>query len=74
MSEIKRCPICKRNKNQAIQEQSAKKEHCRVAGCVFSKQIIEAIQKKIIPAIVKKPTKNIVVIKKETKTIKINKK
>lgn len=74
MSEIKRCPICKRVKNQAILEQVTKKEHCGIAGCVFLNEIVDAIKKKIIPTIVKKPIKNISVIKKASINVKINKK
>ena len=40
MAEIKRCPICKRSKNKAIQEQSAQRVGCGVAGCVFAREII----------------------------------
>ena len=74
MSEIRRCPICKRVKNQAIQEQVLKKEHCGVAGCVFLNEIVDAIKKKIIPTIVKKTVMNISVIKKTPINVKINKK
>jgi len=65
MSEIKRCPICKRNKTRAVAEQSAQKEACGVNGCVFSKEIRDAIQSKKIPQIIKKQAKQIHIIKKE---------
>jgi ribosomal protein L40E len=46
MSKIKRCPICKRSKNEAIKEQLSQFSNCGVDGCVFASEINEAINKK----------------------------
>jgi len=56
MSEIKRCPSCKRNKNKAISEQVSKGEPCDVprGNCVFAREIAKAIEEKTKIRIVKK--------------------
>ena len=64
MSEIKRCPICKRSKNKAIQEQSSQRVPCGVAGCVFSREIAKAIEEKTKIKVIKKEPKKIRVVKK----------
>jgi len=64
MSEIKRCPICKRSKNKAIQEQSALRVGCGIAGCVFAREIKKAIEDKTKIKVVKNEPKKIRVIKK----------
>jgi phosphatidylserine/phosphatidylglycerophosphate/cardiolipin synthase-like enzyme len=64
MAEIKRCPICKRSKTKAIQEQASQKAICEVRGCVFSKEIRDAIQAKKISQIIKKTPKPIHIIRK----------
>lgn len=59
MSEIKRCPTCKRSKRKAIKEQIADGEGCTVnpQDCYFSDDIKIALEKK----------NNINIIKKEKK-------
>ena len=64
MAEIKRCPICKRSKSKAIQEQSMQRVGCGVAGCVFAREITTAIEEKPKIVIVPKVTKKIRVVKK----------
>jgi hypothetical protein len=64
MSEIKRCPICKRSKSKAIQEQSAQRAGCGIAGCVFSREITRAIEEKTKITVIKKEPKKIRIIKK----------
>ena len=64
MSEIKRCPICKRSKNKAIQEQSAQRVACGITGCAFAREIAKAIEKPNLK-IVKKEPKKIRVVKKQ---------
>jgi hypothetical protein len=64
MAEIKRCPICRRNKNKAIQEQSAQRVPCGVTGCVFAREIAKAIEEKTKIKVIKKEPKKIRVIKK----------
>lgn len=64
MSEIKRCPICKRSKNKAIQEQAEQRVGCEVAGCVFAREIAKAIEEKTKIKVIKKEPKKIRVVKK----------
>ncbi|MDR0602974.1 MAG: hypothetical protein LBG80_01555 [Bacteroidales bacterium] len=64
MAEIKRCPICKRNKNKAIQEQSSQRAGCGVRGCVFEQEIQRAITEKAKIRAIKKPKPTIRIIKK----------
>lgn len=64
MREIKRCPICRRSKNKAIQEQTARREVCGVAGCVFEQEILNAIEKKPKFKVIKKEPKKFRIIKK----------
>lgn len=64
MSEIKRCPICKRSKNKAIQEQTAQRIGCGITGCVFAREITKAIEEKTKIKVVKKEPKKIRIIKK----------
>lgn len=64
MSEIKRCSICKRNKNKAIKEQSELRIGCGVLGCVFNCEITRAIEEKSKIRVVKKEPIKIRVIKK----------
>lgn len=64
MSQIKRCPICKRSKNRAIQEQASQRTACGVVGCVFAREITKAIEEKNKIKVIKKEPKKIRVIKK----------
>lgn len=64
MSEIKRCPVCKRSKNKAIQEQSELRVGCGIASCVFVREISKAIDEKNKIRVVKKQPKKIRIIKK----------
>jgi hypothetical protein len=64
MSEIKRCPICKRSKSKAIQEQSELSIGCGITGCVFAREITKAIDEKNKIKVVKKESKKIRIIKK----------
>lgn len=64
MSEIKRCPICKRSKTKAIQEQSELRVSCGITGCVFVREITKAIDEKNKIIVVKKEPKKIRIIKK----------
>lgn len=64
MSEIKRCPICKRSKSKAIQEQSALRVGCGISGCVFAREITKAIKEITKIKVVKKEPKKIRIIKK----------
>jgi len=68
---IKRCPICKRNKERAIKEQVKNGEPCGVRGCVFKDEIKKALDKKRNIKIVKKPRKKIQIIKKTQKDITV---
>jgi hypothetical protein len=54
MSEIKRCPICKRSKNKAIQEQTAQRVGCGMTNCAFKSEIQNAIVEKPKIKVVKK--------------------
>jgi hypothetical protein len=65
MSEIKRCPICKRSKSKAIQEQTEKRTGCGIVGCVFAQEIENAIEEKGKIKIIKKQPKKIHIIKKQ---------
>ena len=73
-NEIKRCPVCKRSKNKAMQEQRVIGEHCSISGCVFVDEIEDAITKKVIINIVKKEKNKIAMIKKAKLNIRINRK
>jgi hypothetical protein len=64
MNEIKRCPICKRSKSKAIQEQSALRAGCGIVGCVFSREITKAIEEKTKIKVIKKEPKKIHIVKK----------
>jgi hypothetical protein len=64
MSEIKRCPICKRSKNKAIQEQASQRVGCGVAGCVFAREIVKAIVEKPKIKVIPIEPKKIRVVKK----------
>jgi hypothetical protein len=64
MSEIKRCPICKRSKNKAIQEQATQRAGCGIAGCVFAHEITKAIEEKTKITVIKKEPKKIHIVKK----------
>jgi hypothetical protein len=64
MSGKKRCPICKRSKNKAIQEQSAQRAGCGIAGCVFVREITRAIEEKTKIAVIRKVSKKIHIVKK----------
>ena len=44
MSEINRCPVCKRSKTEAIREQTIRRANCGIEGCVFVREIIKAIE------------------------------
>lgn len=74
MSEIKRCTICKRNKNKAIQEQASQRVGCGVEGCVFAIEITKAIEEKSKIKVEKKEKPKIKVIPKEKTKISIVKK
>lgn len=65
MREVKRCPICKRNKNKAILEQSSQRVACGIAGCVFAEEITKSIEEKIRITIIKKEPKKIRIVKKQ---------
>ena len=75
MSEIKRCPVCKRSKNKAITEQVSKGEPCGVScgSCSFEKEITKALEKPKFK-IEKKEKPAIKVIAKEKPKINIVKK
>jgi hypothetical protein len=64
MNEIKRCPICKRSKNKAIQEQVSLRVGCGVVGCVFAQEIRKAIEEKTKITVVKKPKSIIRIVRK----------
>jgi hypothetical protein len=64
MTEIRRCPICKRSKTKAIQEQASQKAICGVQGCVFAREIQQAITAKSKIRVVKKTKQVIHVVKK----------
>ena len=64
MNEIKRCPICKRSKNKAMQEQVSLRVPCGVIGCVFAREIAKAIEEKTKIKVIKKEPKKIHVVKK----------
>jgi hypothetical protein len=64
MSEIKRCPLCKRSKNKAIQEQSSQRVGCEVSGCIFAREIARAIEEKTKITVIKKLKPIIRIIKK----------
>jgi hypothetical protein len=64
MSEIKRCPICKRSKNKAIQEQTSQRIGCGIIGCVFAQEIQRAIEEKTKITVIKKAKSIIRIIKK----------
>jgi len=64
MSEIKRCPICKRNKTKAIQEQSTQRVGCGVPGCVFAREIAKAIEEKTKFKVIKKEPKIVRIVRK----------
>jgi len=74
MREIKRCPICKRSKNKAIQEQTTQRVGCGIAGCVFAREIATAIEEQTKIKVIKKEPEKFRVIKKEPKNIRIVKK
>jgi hypothetical protein len=74
MTEIKRCPICKRSKNKAIREQTVQKQGCGVAGCVFVQEIARAIEEKAKIKVVKRNKPEIKAIKKENSNIRVVKK
>ncbi|MDR0894529.1 MAG: hypothetical protein LBN06_04425 [Prevotellaceae bacterium] len=71
MSEMKRCPICKRSKTKAIQEQTTQRVACGVNGCVFSKEIVNAIESKTKIKVVKQNKPKIKIEKAEKLKIKI---
>lgn len=64
MSEIKRCPLCKRSKSKAIQEQTSQRVDCGIAGCVFAREIKKSIEEKTKITIIPKEPKKIRIIKK----------
>jgi len=64
MNEIKRCPICKRSKIKAIQEQSFQRVGCGASGCVFEREIKNAIEEKTRIKVVKNKPMKIRVVKK----------
>ena len=64
MSEIKRCPICKRNKNKAIQEQVSQRVGCGINGCVFAQEIQRSITEKTKITVIKKSKPTIRIVKK----------
>jgi hypothetical protein len=78
MSEIKRCPSCRRSKSKAIREQVAKKEPCgfQKDDCFFFNEIKDALEKKNNIKVVKKEKRktNVKIEKKEKKKINIVKK
>ena len=59
MSEIKRCPTCKRSKRKAIKEQVADGEGCTVKpqDCYFYNDIKVALEKKKNFKVIKKAKK-----------------
>lgn len=75
MSEIKRCPTCKRGKRKAIKEQIIKGEKCKVnlQYCYFSDEIKKALENKSNIKVVKKERKEtpVKIEKKEKKEIMI---
>ena len=66
MSEIKKCPTCKRTKNKAISEQISERKRCGVprGSCFFEKEILKAIETKTKIKVIKKERKEIRVVKK----------
>lgn len=54
MGEIKRCPLCKRSKAKAIQEQLSQFSNCGIEGCAFASEINQAINNNYNTMICKK--------------------